>query len=239
MKKYLFLPVCILLLSPFLVHANPLPKYFSAWYTVKKGAVEFGVTHRTLRPGENGTWVFESVTVPVGMFARLFKGKLLERSRWIYENGRIKPLEYIFKRTGLLKRQVTLTFDWQKIMVTNSINSDQWRMKIKTNTLDKLIYQLNIMHDLLMGKRTFDYSVADGGTLKTYHIVAQGEEWQQTPIGKFRTLRVIRLNDVRKTTLWCAPKLSYLPVRIAQIDADDGKLVVATLKALQGLPAKR
>jgi len=58
-----------------------------------------------------------------------------------------------------------------------------------------------------------------------------GREMVPTPLGHFETLKVQRLGDQRETTLWCAPALHYLPVRIEQ--ENRGSRVRLNLKSLQ------
>ena len=219
-------------------HANPLPEHFTAHYTLSKGIINFGETTRSLKKETNGEYVFESYTVATGMFAWLLKGHIRERSYWRYKDGNIEPVKYIYERKGKKKRHVELTFDWDKLAVLNKINSDPWQMDIKPGTLDKLVYQLSLMLDLKQGKREFFYNIADGGKLKTYHIVSLGEEDVETPIGTFKTIKITRDDDKHTTILWCAEKLSYLPVKIEYSEDDDGPYT-ALIESLEGIPVGR
>jgi hypothetical protein len=216
-------------------HAVPLPVPFTAHYTLSKGIIDFGRTTRSLKLEKNGEYLFESDTEATGMFAWLLKGHIRERSYWRYKDGNVIPEKYIYERTGKKKRHVELTFDWDKLTVINNINSDPWQMDIKPGTLDKLVYQVSLMLDLKQGKREFFYHIADGGKLKTYHIVTLGEEDVETPIGTFKTVKVTRADDKHTTILWCAEQLSYLPVKIEYSEDDDGPYT-ALIESLEGIP---
>ena len=214
--------------------AGSLPERFSATYAVKKGYMDIGEVHRTLTTA-NGRSVFESVTTTTGVASWVARGSIVERSTWVIKNAAIQPLEYFYERTFGKGKQVKLDFDWNKNTVTNSVNNDPWVMPLEPGTLDKLNYQIALMSDMAPGKRDYSYKIADGGKTKIYQAVVLGEEETETPAGKFHTVKITRVGDKRGTTLWCAPKLNYLPVRIEQTDDDD---FVAVLKSVTGITAK-
>jgi hypothetical protein len=58
--------------------------------------------------------------------------------------------------------------------------------------------------------------------LKQYRYQAQGEEAIDTPLGTFDTLRIQRRKDDQPAdyTLWLAPALDYLPLRIVRRHQD-------------------
>lgn len=215
----------------------PIPDNFSAEYVLQSGIFDIGITKRTLSLQEDGRYIFTSLTHPTGMFAVFFKGKVTERSIWEYHKGRARPILYYYKDTSKKKkRDVNLAFDWEKKTVTNTINGEPWDMEITPDTQDKLIYQINIMLNLLENRdlKTMKINVADGGKLKSYDAIIQQKETIKTPAGKFDTIRVNRDDGKRVTTLWCAPSLNYLPVRIEHYKKGDAK-VNAYLVKVNGL----
>ena len=215
----------------------PISDNFSAEYILQSGLFDIGKTKRTLRPLENGRYAFISTTKATGMFAMFFNGKITERSIWEYHEGRARSLQYSYKDTNKKKRNVSLAFDWEKKTVTNTINGEPWNMTIPPDTQDKLIYQINIMFNFLENKtiKAIKINVADGGKLKTHNVIIQKKEVIKTPAGKFKTIRIYRADGKRVTTLWCAPSLNYLPVRIEHYKKGDTK-VNAYLVRFKGLP---
>lgn len=204
----------------------PIPDKFSAEYTLKSGLFTIGKTRRTLSAQDNH-YVFESYTWPAGMLSIFYKGDVTERSVWDYRQKHAIPLLYSYRDTNKKsKRDVRLTFDWDKMTVTNSINDDPWKMTIKEGTQDKLLYQISIMLDLANNPqiKKLQYTVADGGKLKFYDAAIEKKETIKTPAGKFETLRITRDDGKRVTTLWCAPSLSYLPVRIEHYKKEGSRL---------------
>lgn len=227
---------------PSAAHAEdgPLLRPFTAVYTVHRDDIGvIGENQRTLSTGKDGRYVYESVARATGWVAWMFKDEVVERSTWTYADSHIRPLEYIYDRSrGRTQRRVRLAFDWERKLVTNTIGKDAWRMPIPEGAQDKLVYQLSLMRDMQRPNRpSLTYRIADGGTLKTYQFAVLGEEDISTPLGKLRTIKIERINDKRDTTVWLAPRLQYLPVRIRQTDKDGSELSMQ-LKSLAGLTLK-
>lgn len=194
---------------------------------------------RSLRPvkndEKNNHYIFESTSRASGLLSWFFKGNILERSTWVYSNNTVRPVHYLYHRSGKKKRHVELDFDWKSMVVTNTINSDPWTMAITDGTLDKLLYQLKMMFDLQKERKDLDYVIADGGKLKNYRFELLGEETIKVPLGRIKTIKLRKQNDKRTTTVWCAMDYSYLPIRIEHIDKDGRKLKTEAVK-VSGLP---
>jgi len=222
------------LLLPGLGQATPLPQQFTAVYAVKTSGLTIGETKRVLsHTGEY--YQFESITRPKGVARLLTSGQVVERSQWNFFHGQPRPEHYTFFNSGSKKnRNVKLDFDWDKNRVINTINGEPWSMPLEHGTQDKLLYQLRIMQDLPTNKTTLRYPVADGGKLKYYDIEIIGKERIRTKLGVFDTIRLQRTKGSRKTTLWCARQLGYLPVRIEQQKNDDSP-VIAILTSVSGI----
>jgi hypothetical protein len=217
----------------------PIPDNFSIEYVLKSGLFTIGKTRRTLSSLDNALYVFESYTWPAGILSVFYNGNVTERSLWKFKDNKAIPIEYSYKDTSEKnERDVVLTFDWKNNVVTNNINGDPWNLKIKKGTLDKLIYQVSIMLDLTTDnkKTNLKYFVADGGKLRTYIAEVQDTETIKTPAGNFNTVRVVRENKKSITTLWCAPSLNYLPVRIEHYKKKADTRVNAYLTSVKGLP---
>ncbi|MFI0459136.1 MAG: DUF3108 domain-containing protein, partial [Candidatus Thiodiazotropha endolucinida] len=83
-------------------------------------------------------------------------------------------------------------------------------------TQDRLSQQLLVRLHLAEGREDISYQVADGGKIKRYRFLVEGEEDIETPFGQINCLRVRRSKESRKPdyTIWFAPALGYLPVQI-------------------------
>lgn len=234
LKRY---SLILLLFLPHYLHAQNLPD-FTANYLVKLNGLQAGELKRTLSSNADGTRLFESQTQAKGVFS-FFKPDLVEeKSLWQRHNDIIRPMSYVYKRTGGKKEKyMQLDFDWS----TNRVHIDDkhhpWSLKITHNTLDKLVYQLALMSDLADNKKRFSYKIADGGKLKIYTINSIENEIITTPLGRINTVKLVRARDQsndRHTVLWCAPALNYLPVKLEHIEKG-GAVFTAELRRLKGI----
>ena len=81
------------------------------------------------------------------------------------------------------------------------------------------------------------FAVADGGKLKHYLFDAVGPEIVRTARGQFNTVVVQRRqaeHNPRRTQLWLAPRLHYLPVRIRHTERDEGVFELRLERYLAG-----
>ena len=93
-----------------------------------------------------------------------------------------------------------------------------------------------IIWDLQAGKESLQYTVADGGKTKIYNFEILGEETIKTPLGELETIKLERHrpDSRRKSTLWCARQLEFLPVKVENIETD-GKVTIALIQSLDGI----
>ncbi|MBT4441707.1 MAG: DUF3108 domain-containing protein [Oceanospirillaceae bacterium] len=165
---------------------------------------------------------------------------LTESSLFNYQDGDITPHHYQYQRKLLNKtRDVQVAFDWTKQQATNTAQGKAWNMPIVPHTLDKQSVQLRLQLDLQAhpNETAYAYDVADGGHLKTYRFIADGEDHIDTPLGQYNAIRIKRdrgTDSDRQTWIWFAPALDYSIVRIVQQEAD-GKRYQLNLKQLTWL----
>lgn len=219
--------------------APPLP-LFHAVYTLERNGIELGTSTRSLRAAADGSYIYESSTQASGVIAWFVKDQITEYSRWTLRGAHLRPLEYVYNRDGGSKtRHVKLDFNWQQNTVTNTIDGVSWRMAIPPDAQDKMIYQMDIMYSLLHGNRKLNYRIVDGGKkISEYNFEILGEEMLDTDLGRLNTLHIQRIGDKRGTQVWCAPQLSYLPVRLVQQDTDGSELTMQIV-SVQGIAQPR
>jgi len=204
------------------LEAAPLPS-FTATFQIMRDSLRLGTNQVALTVEENGDYRYESHTWPSSWISWLLKEDLRELSRGIMDQAGIRPLFYQYRRSGRrTARTAELTFDWETSTVVNDVDDSRWEMTIPAGTLDKLSTQLGIMRELQNGATEKTFAVADGGKLKQYAFQVIGTETVELPAGSFETVKLKRVGDSTKklTTIWCAPELHYLPVRILQRNED-------------------
>lgn len=234
MHKVLNHPICqlglIMCFSTFLSTANASELTpFEASYSIEwQGGISFSGNAIRKLSKHNDSWRLE--TSASSTFA-----SLKESSEFTYSD-QLTPINYRFKRKVLGRsRNAKLDFDWATQQVTNDVQGQPWKMPIHPGVLDKLNVQLQLRLDIADGKKDFNYTVADGGHLKQYKFMIDGEERLNTPFGEYQTVRIKRIREPgneRQTSIWFAPELDYLMVQIHQKEKKN-KSYKLTLKQLK------
>lgn len=193
-------------------------KPFKADYTVQyKGMHVANGTH-SLIIDQSGHYLFKSTTsstIPV------FKFKIYETSQGQWTTSGPHPDQYTYNHKGIKKqRNLVSKFDWKRHINFTQKNEDHYQVSIPDNSHDKISYQLALRQDLIQGKKTFAYHIADKKRLATYVFKQVAKETLKTPIGKIETIRMERTNTNPKKEqiiIWLAPKHDYLLVKIIGI----------------------
>ncbi len=185
---------------------------------------------------------FKSYSMPIGLLAFKKDETRDEQSTGLIKDGKIQPQNYTYLqiRNNKARRNVKISFDWQENEVTNHHihKNSKWSMPIPLQTIDKLSYQLSLMLKLAANPdRHFNFSVADGGKLKKYQFEIVGEERVYTSLGSYKALKIqhTRYKKDKNITLWCAPELNYLPVKIIQEETGKPTFISTLISYQEGM----
>lgn len=213
---------------------------FSANYQVELNGIQAGELKRGLTSEADGLRRFQSVSQAKGVFSFFKPDVIEETSVWTLDQGQVTPQIYRYQRSGGKKEKtLSMQFDWSSKQVRIDDKKQPWTLDLETGVLDKLVYQISLMRDLARGIEQVDYRIADGGRLKTYKIRVLAEETITTPLGDIKTVKLTRERDQdsdRETTLWCAPALNYLPVKLEHVE--DDATFTALLRRLKGIDSE-
>jgi hypothetical protein len=207
---------------------------FEATYRIKRAGLTLGSTRLAFRADAEGGYSYRSTSGVGGFLSWLHKEHVRESSHGRMLAEGIRPDVYRFLRTGDRgKRQAEVRFDWRNGTAVNTVDGVAWKMDIQPQTLDKLVVQIAIMQQLRAGLSDLEFSIADGGKPKHYRILIHEEETVQVPAGEFRTVRIEQQadNTQRKTFLWAAPELGYLPVKILR-EESSGAVYYSVLESV-------
>jgi hypothetical protein len=174
--------------------------------------------------------------------ARAMFASITESSAFDLVDDQIQSHHYSYQRKVLNKKHtVDVAFDWLNQKAKNTTQGSSWSMDIVPNTLDKQSLQLRLQLDLAKAPvvigDTYTYQVADGGHLKAYHFIVDGEDLIKTPLGDYTSLRIKRVRDEStelNTLFWFAAELDYTIVRIVHKESD-GKRYRLNIKQLTWL----
>lgn len=208
---------------------------YEARYEVEYKGRRVGITEFSLDyDAASDTYVFESRTTAKGLARLLRPNTAIERSRFIVDDGTIRPVAFRFEdgsRKG--EDNVDIAFDWQA--GTASVDSDAGvhELALRPGVLDRGSLQAALMHDLSRRRDPGPYVLVDDDALKTYRYTIGEMRTIETTAGSFESVALTqeREGSSRTTRLWVAPSLNYLPVRIEQYR--DGEVQTSlTLEAI-------
>ena len=213
-------------------------------YKVKVSGVSGRLTTRLERRDEG----FEAVhVVKATGFAGLFaRGEVRELSRFGDLTSGMLPTRYEARNTLRADSGAALDFDWDAARVTGMTFEDGQRsdvdLALDMPMFDRLALQYRLMADLANGGGAAiaadadedaapSYMLFDGDEARALNITRIGTRDIRTRAGTFETIGVQhqKQGSSRRTLLWLAPELDYLPVLIEQYRRDDLK-VRATLR---------
>ncbi|MEN8215758.1 MAG: DUF3108 domain-containing protein [Pseudomonadota bacterium] len=236
MKSFI---VGLLLCSSSLYAADYFPPQFTAEYKLYAEGWTVGKGTRTLTRLPDGKFKFETIAKSTGFLSLFKKIRIEERSIFMRtKTGKIRPLEYSYRQTGSQSRTNQVLFDWSKGIAKNTFKGKTKIIPLEDGTFDRLLYQLVLMLDLNQGKRKIRYLVVDKGKIKVYTPRFIGKERIDTGIGELKTVKYVRessSNNKRRTTLWCARALHYLPVQVEHVEADGDvfSMVLQSVRKIQ------
>jgi hypothetical protein len=210
---------------------------FTATYHVYAKGLQIGIGIRRLEVLDNQEYLFSSKSETTGFFSLLRKDNIIESSRFVIEAGQIKPLEYNYHHTGAKKEhhQIIL-FHWDENIAVGIKQDKPWEIPLDTNILDKMSYQLAIMQALRLKNHDLSYKIVDDGKIKQYKPTLAKTEILQTKLGDLEVIKFERSDAKRRTTLWFAPKLQFLPVKVEH--DEKGDILRFELIAVEGLGLK-
>ena len=206
----------LVLAAPTRVAAQPLLPPYTAIYEVSLKGIPLGrLTQHLARPAPQ-TYHFTSTLESTGLARLLRKLHAEESSTGIVLAGGLQPESYTYsRRSGQKEKRFGLTFDWKdgQVRRTDSSHPDT---ALAPGTLDKLSLLLGVMLDLGREAQVLRHLVADDDGIKTYSLTQERAEpidfeGRPQPVVK---VSYSRGDSGRRTTLWCAPALHFVPLRI-------------------------
>ncbi|MDX2504538.1 MAG: DUF3108 domain-containing protein [Gammaproteobacteria bacterium] len=192
--------------------------------------------------GDGQEYHFKSYSMSVGLLAFKKDETRDEQSKGTIQAAQIQSEHYSYLqlRDNETRRDVVIEFDWNKKEVTNNHKhkNSLWTMSVPLKTIDKLSYQLSLMLKLAnKQEKRFSFDIADGGKIKKYNFEVMGKERVYTSLGSYTALKIQhqRHQKDKNITLWCAPELNYLPVKIIQEETGKPTFVSTLISYQEGM----
>lgn len=223
MKKHFIL--ALLLITSSNTYANLLTNGFNVRYDVSYNGMDVGSNNRSLIFSDKTHAVFTSIAIPEGLAALILKEIVTETSSLEITPSSIRPDKYTFKKDKKGKiEQYNLNFNWPNHEFFSSHENKTFHAP--ENTQDMLSFMLYIMQALQNNRSDFTLPIAAKNKLRVFEVTKTGEELLVLDSGKFNTLKIEHFDKDKKErfTLWCAPSLNYLPVKIVKLESDGDKI---------------
>lgn len=224
MRKFLFS-----LALPFLslgAYAQSALAPFEADYKVLYGDIGLGKAHFSL-PVPQGNYYEYNFSCELSLLFLSDERSIKSKFRRTDEG--LEPMVFMHKRTGTgrdFSEQVAFLKD--KSIVRSNYKGEHVELPFENRLFDTMMVQLQFRQDLLEGKETLEYQMVKDNEIDDYAFKRMGEELLNIDGTEYRTLRleVVRNSKKRKTVVWMAPDLAYLPVRMTHFEKGDKQLDV-------------
>lgn len=210
----------VLLMATCQADEPPISSY-KAHFEAKVAGFKMGEIERGLRKLDNGLYDQSSLVYSTGLLSVFRPDRFEEHSYWRWVDNGPVPERYTYHFSGNKGEfYEELKFDWEKMQVQSLRDGKTTTLPLEKGMVDKLSYQIALVRDLRAGKKEFLYKVADRGDIRHIRYKVVGTDQIDTPWGKHQTVKVKRqtLTNERVTTLWFAPDLDYMVIKLVQDD---------------------
>lgn len=225
-------PILMLLLPLKMANASLLDKGYTAEYAVSKNEMYLGITTRSMTRNSASIVDLKSHTIPKGIVSLFVSDQVIETSHLKLNQGQLIPQKYTYRQTGgKEEKYYKLEFDWHNQQLLSTY--DNKTHPIKPGTQELFGFQVQLMLDLMQGKRSVSYDIADRKGIESYHLKITGKEQVETNAGKYKAIKLESNVTAkgRKYIFWCVEKMNFLPVKVMRIE-DDGDEIVLVLNRL-------
>ena len=192
---------------------------YEAVYRVEFKGMRVGEATFVLHEEDENRFTFRSSTRTKGLAKLMRRARPSEESVFSVVDGRILPERYAFS-DGTRKGEdnSAISFDWAAGRATSEFEGEIVDLSLEEAVLDRMTLQLRVMQDLSAGRIPERYLLAYRNRLRSYDYTDLGQARIDTRAGSFDTVKFAqqREGSSRRTLLWLAPELLYLPVYIEQ-----------------------
>jgi hypothetical protein len=198
--------------------ADPVDlKPFHATYGAEWKGLSAASASFELRDNGNGTYTYESVNKPRGLFRIALPDSLLQSSTFRITDGRVVPIS--FRGSDEKERPIELQFDWTRKRVTGQAKGHAVDLELHDGSQDPMSLQIASLRALASGDLLDRVWLVDSDKVKDYELRREGTAQLETALGKLDTVVYTsrRANSEQLTRTWVAPALGYLPVMAERV----------------------
>ncbi|GGO88762.1 hypothetical protein GCM10011348_44970 [Marinobacterium nitratireducens] len=185
---------------------------------------------RTLTPLGNQRYRFESIADSA--LARIEESSTFTRD----SRGKWTPLEYSYRQKIFgLSKGYELKFDESAGKATYSDGDGKKQISIEPDTLDPLLYQLRMQHDIARKRGSYSYHFLRRTKLKQYSFKVEGQDVLTLNGEGVEAMRLVKDDGADDTRIWFSETDGYQLTRMTY--TDDGETYEIKLDHASTSPA--
>jgi hypothetical protein len=193
---------------------------YHADYSLALHGVSAGISRFSLVKTGDGRYTYSSSAHTTGLLGLIKPHySVTQTSRFALADGRPQALEYSYDQSdGNDKSTETIHFDWSQAYAQGLDDGRKHRYALSPGMGDVFLIQLMLATDAAAGKLADQYVILDHSEASAYTLQKLPGEKVEVSGNNVDTL-ALALHNAKKgrtITVWLAPALHYLPVRIEQ-----------------------
>jgi len=167
-----------------------------------------------------GHYKFETHSEFRGLLRFASPRPVIERSEFAIVANEIRPLAFTYQdgtRRG--ERDLAIRFNREGGQLIVERNGMREELPLVPGALDRASARIALMRELDRSQLSGSYGIADPDVIRTYENRREGMETVATPLGRLTAHKISqqRQESSRRTVIWAARELHFLPIRIEQI----------------------
>jgi hypothetical protein len=214
-----------------------LPSYalissYTATYEIVKYEVRVGTIERVFQRKLDNSYVLTSITKPYGIGKFFTRQHRIQTSAGQISLDRVITFRYQNEEDSEAK-SYSLAFESSTHTMVSKQLGRTSQMQYSGDLYDPLSYQLQLrmdMHNPSMDK--FDYQVFKKNKTKVLNFVSVSTGTLSTAVGKLNVKVLLRQasGNKKRTKIWVASELDYLPVKIINIEKNGEEISIKLLQ---------
>ena len=215
LKCFLATMLSVLLLSS--VHSQDQIKPHIANYEVNVRGIK-GNLDTTLNTKEN-VYVAKNELNASGIASIFLRGNVEESSTFSILNSDFLPVSFSsFDTMSKEEKSISIRFEKNKNLISSIFNGEKKILPYDQNTFDRLSLKYALMLDLSNQNLLPQYKVFEGENTKIISVEIIESKILNVPYGEFKVIGIKNheKGSSKRSILWCAEELDYLPVVIEQ-----------------------
>ena len=205
---------------------NPLPRRITLEYRARYGLASGQQTLLWVNEGDRYT--ITSIASARGLASLVFSGKLVQTSRGRIIATGLQPEEFWDQR-GDKRSQSRFDYATQTILTDSSKGPQTAALPAGLQDVQSLLFQIALTAPPIADSENI---VFNGKKVRSYRYRVLGEESLDTPLGRLRTLHMVRLaeSSAERFEIWLAVDRYYLPVKLStEISGYDAEILVQSI----------